>query len=58
VETPPLQKLMRHESVTTPLKYYVSSDAASAAADIDAALHRSQGNTTDTEGMTKPTETL
>lgn len=42
VEAPFLQKMMRHSSITTTLRYYASRDAADAAAHIDQAFQRSQ----------------
>ena len=42
VEAPFLQKMMRHSSITTTLRYYSSRDAADAAAHIDQAFHRTK----------------
>lgn len=44
VEAPFLQKMMRHSSITTTLRYYSSRDAADAAAHIDQAFHRATGS--------------
>ncbi len=42
VETPFLQKMMRHSAIGTTLRYYSSRDAADAAAHIDQAFQRAQ----------------
>ena len=44
VEAPFLQKMMRHSSIATTLRYYASRDAIDAAAHIDAAFNRAQAS--------------